>query len=130
MPNPLMPHPYAPFYIPIMFNFTLHVCGKFSHGEYRCAPSLYTTLSIFLPVILLSIRSKLTGKNQKLNHHRITPGGNITKDNRVLIKLKSVLAKQLINSCEISTCSCVQARLSLKHRWHRAFTKHFIHWIQ
>ena len=69
-------------------------------------------------------------QNQNQNHHRITPGGNVTKDNCVLIKLKSPLAKQLINSCEMSTCSCAQSLLSPKHRWHRAFTKCFIHWIQ
>ena len=28
-----MPHSF----IPIMLNFTLHVCAKFSHGEHRCA---------------------------------------------------------------------------------------------
>ena len=28
-----MPHSI----IPIMLNFTLHVCAKFSHGEHRCA---------------------------------------------------------------------------------------------
>ena len=26
-----------PHHIQIMFNFTLHVCGKFSRGEHRCA---------------------------------------------------------------------------------------------
>ena len=30
----------------------------------------------------------------------------------------------------MSTCSCAQSLLSPKHRWHRAFTKRFIHWIQ